>query len=123
MEASIYHSHKRIQMRGVQVIVIVSVKRDREIRTSTNTYPRTRIQASRASAMKQMDFFHQSGGSGVLILGEPLRRQLSSEALLSRKLVHSGGRGRELKPQSQMIEHASDIGLLIPAFDFAGDYF
>lgn len=81
------------------------------------------VVASRARATKQIDLFHQSGRSRVLILGEPLRWQLSSQALLSRKLVHSRSRGGKLKPQSQMIEHASDIGVLIPAFDFARNYF
>lgn len=74
------------------------------------------------SATKQMVFFIGLD-SGMLILGEPLRWQLSSQALLSRKLVHSRGGCRELKSQSQMIEHASYVGVLIPAFDFARNYF
>ena len=81
------------------------------------------VAARRASATKQTGLFHQSGRSGVLVLSKPLGWQLSSQALLSRKLVHSRSCGGKLKSQPQMIEHASDIGVFIPAFDFAGNYF
>jgi hypothetical protein len=70
-----------------------------------------------------MDLFHQSAGSRVLILGKPVLRQLSSEALPDRKLVDSGGGCGELKPKSQMIEHAGDIGFLITSIHFACNYF